>query len=123
MRKAIRAVLLVAFGLTMVASVAGCTRPSNQVTVNGRTLLIHASSGASADALGTGVLGTDLDGCVTMGKSVFVVPDGSGLTADGSITVLGKTYEAGARIELGGGVGKTPAGSKCGPGSDYFWVG
>jgi hypothetical protein len=69
------------------------------------------------------VLGTDLDGCVTMGKLVLVVPDSSGLTADGSITVLGKTYEAGTRIELGGGVGEAPAGTKCGPGSDYFWVG
>lgn len=58
-----------------------------------------------------------------MGKSVLVVPEGSALDADGSITVLGKSYQAGSRIELGGGAGDAPAGAKCGSKSVYFWVG
>jgi hypothetical protein len=106
----------------MAVALVGCTPVSHVVSVNGRTLLTHASTGASADALGFGVLGTNAAGCVTMGTSVLVVPDGSALASDGSITVLGKTYRVGTPVTFGGGGGDAPAGAKCGSHSVYFWA-
>jgi hypothetical protein len=122
-RGLVRPLLIVVLGLTIIAALVGCTPQPGPVLVNGRTLLTHPSAGASADALGYGVLATNRNGCMTMGKSVLVVPDGSGLSAEGSVTVLGKTYKLGSSIELGGGSGNAPTGSKCGSKSDYFWVG
>ena len=123
MRRGVRGGVVVVVGSIMIAALAGCVPASHLVSVNGRTLLTHPSTGASADALGFGVLGTNPEGCVTMGKSVLVVPNGSGLTANGSITVLGASYKVGSRIKLGGGGGSAPPGSRCGATSDYFWVG
>jgi len=123
MRRAIGAAGLAVVASTMIAALAGCAPASGPVSVNGRLLLTHPSSGNSADALASGELGTNVQGCVTLGKSVLVVPDGSGLSADGSITVLGKSFRAGSQIEWGGGTRKAPTGAKCGSKSDYFWVG
>jgi hypothetical protein len=123
--RAFKGAVIAVVASTIVAALAGCvTAPaSHLVSVNGRTLVTHPSTGVTADALGFGVLGTNPEGCVTMGESVLVVPDGSGLTANGSITVLGKTYKLGSRIQLGGGTGTVPTWSKCGSTADYFWVG
>jgi hypothetical protein len=118
-----RAVGLAVVISTMIIALSGCVPAAGPIAVNGLTLLTHPSSGTSATALGSGELGTNAKGCVTMGKSVLVVPEGSALDADGSITVLGKSYQAGSRIELGGGGGNAPAGAKCGSKSVYFWVG
>ncbi|MCU1471802.1 MAG: hypothetical protein JWQ39_2951 [Glaciihabitans sp.] len=123
MRRVLRGGVVLVVGSMMIAALAGCVPASHLVSVNGRTLLTHPSTGASADALGFGVLGTNPEGCVTMGESVLVVPDGSGLRADGSITVLGTSYKVGSGIKLGGGSGSAPTGSRCGSTSDYFWVG
>lgn len=123
MRRVLRGAVVVVVGSTMIAALVACAPASDLVSVNDRTLLTHPSTGTSADALGFGVLGTNPEGCVTMGKSVLVLPDGSGLSADGSITVLGKSYTVGSRIKLGGGGGNAPTGAKCGSNSDYFWVG
>jgi hypothetical protein len=92
------------------------------MTSNGRTLLTYQSTGTSADALAFGVLGSKAKGCVTIGTSVLVVPNGSTLDADGSIHVNGKTYTAGTTIHLGGGGGTKPPHSTCGAGQRYFWV-
>jgi transposase len=118
-----RAVVMAVVVSGIIIALSGCAPAAGPIAVNGRTLLTHPSTGASADALGSGELGTNAEGCVTLGKSVLVVPEGSALDADGSITVLGKSYHAGSRIELGGGVGNAPVGAKCGPKSVYFWVG
>ena len=118
-----RAVGLAVVISTTILALSGCVSAAGPIAVNGLTLPTHPSSGASATALGFGELGTNAEGCVTMGKSVLVAPEGSALGADGSITVLGKSYQAGSRIDLGGGVGNAPAGTKCGSKSDYFWVG
>jgi hypothetical protein len=111
------AVIVLAFGL------AGCTANEGFVVVRGRTLLTHPSTGVSADALGAGVLGTNISGCVTMGDLVLVVPNGSALSSDGSITVEGKRHRSGSSIQLGGGAGARPPGAKCGKSAKYFWVG
>jgi hypothetical protein len=110
-------VVVLAFGLT------GCVSQKGFVVVRGRTLLTHQSTGTSADALGSGVLGTNASGCVTMGGVVLVVPDGSGLSSNGSITVDGNSYRSGSSIQLGGGSGSKPSGAKCGEDEKYFWVG
>lgn len=110
-------VIMFALGLT------GCASQNGFVTTNGRTLLTYPSTGTSADALGSGVLGANASGCVTIGDLVLVVPDGSGLSSDGSITVDGKTYKSGSSIQLGGGAGSKPPGAECGKGEMYFWVG
>jgi hypothetical protein len=109
-------------GLSALALV-GCTPAQSSVTVANRTLLTHTSTGTSADALGFGILGANSQGCVTMGASVLVVPDDSHLLSDGSIQVDGQTYKIGSKIQLGGGSGSRPAGSHCGAGRNYFWVG
>jgi hypothetical protein len=100
---------------------AGCASQGS-AKVDGRTLLTYPSTDVSADALAFGVLGSNAKGCVTIGRSVLVVPDGSALSADGSIRVNGKTYKAGTTIHLGGGGGNKPPGSHCGAGQQYFWV-
>ena len=113
--------MLVLACLACALALAGCSS-AGSTTVNGRTLLTYPSTGVSADALAIGVLGSNAKGCVTIGRSVLVVPDGSALSADGSIRVNGKTYKAGATIHLGGGGDNKPPGSHCGAGYQYFWV-
>jgi hypothetical protein len=118
-----RAAVAIALVVTMVLGLDSCSAGSHVVTVNGRTLLTHQTTGASADALKSGVVGSNAHGCVTLGTSVLVVPDGSTLATDGSVTVLGKTYTAGTVVSIGGGVGEVPIGSTCGSHAKYFWVG
>jgi len=107
--------------LAAVASLGltGCA--GGPVTVNHRILLTYVNQGASADALNTGVLGTNAHGCITVGRAVLVVPTGSRLNDDGSIDIGGTHYEQGDTVSLGGGVGDAPAHSPCGAG-DYWWV-
>jgi hypothetical protein len=118
-----RSALLLVLGLTTVVLLVSCSPEPEPVSVNGRILLTHPSTGVSGDAEGSGVLGENPEGCVTMDELVLVVPYGSGLAADGSITVLGRTHKPGSSLKFGGGLGKAPTGSKCGSHSDYFWVG
>jgi hypothetical protein len=112
------AVIAVACGL------AGCA-PTNAIVMilGNRTLLNHASTGASADAALQGILGTNVKGCVTIGSNVLVVPGGSSLLPDGSIQIGGTTYKTGSKITLGGGGSDAPPDSRCGPRATYFWVG
>ncbi|HEY4268498.1 MAG TPA: hypothetical protein VGM94_09940 [Galbitalea sp.] len=107
--------------LAVALAVGGCSAPAS-TSVNGRTLLTYPSTGVSADALAFGILGSNQKGCVTIGRSVLVVPDGSTLATDGSIRVNGKTYRVGTTIHLGGGGGEKPPHSHCGVGQQYFWV-
>ena len=102
-------------GCTAVGPVPGSTR------VNGRLLLTHPASRDTADALGIGALGSNAKGCVTIGKNVLVVPEGSKLNADGSVVIDGKSYAIGDQLRLGGGAGSAPAGSDCGATATYFW--
>ena len=109
-------VLLAAAALGVLTGRAG-----GPVTVNHRVLLTYVNQGASADALNTGVLGTNDRGCITAGGSVLVVPTGSRLNDDGSVDIGGTHYEQGDTVSLGGGGGDAPAHSPCGSG-DYWWV-
>ena len=113
----------VAAACALAAALVGCSSEQSSVTANGRTLLMYHSSGASADALGYGVLGVNAKGCVTLGENVLVVPDSSSLQPDGSVRIDGKTYQVGTKIKLGGGSGDAPHPNYCGAGVDYFWAG
>ena len=106
--------------VVVIVALAGCA--AGPLTAGGRTLLVHASSGASADAALSGVLGVDGRGCIAVGEDVLVVPTGSTLHADGSITVGGKTFRLGERVALGGGLGGKPSSFRCAAGSTYWYV-
>jgi hypothetical protein len=113
----------------LAVALVGCSPAQTSVTVNGRTLLMHHSSGASADALGHGVLGVNSWDCITIGTEILVATDDSSLLPNGSIVIHGKTYKLGQTVQLGGGGGDAPKQSdgRCGVfhgrGPDYFWAG
>lgn len=119
--KPIAGVLLVCALVALTVALTSCSS-TGSTTAAGRVLLTYPSTGTSADALATGVLGSDAKGCVTIGSMVLVVPDGSTLAADGSIVIAGATYKVGTTIHLGGGAGNKPPESRCGTGQEYWWV-
>ncbi|HEX4400631.1 MAG TPA: hypothetical protein VHZ98_04860 [Galbitalea sp.] len=108
--------------LVIVAGTTSCSGGVQNLHVHGRTLLIYPDSGSTADAAQTGVLQTNVAGCIAVGKSVIVAPSGSVLMADGSIVVHGTTYKLGSRVVIGGGGGKALGTSGCGAHLNYFYI-
>lgn len=116
-----------AFATALVAVVlftAACTasQPTGPIHSHGRTLLTYPPTGTSADARIVGLLGENGRGCVTVGLSVILVPEGSTLLADGSIVVAGHTYRDDTVVSFGGGVGKDPKGDPCDDPGHYVYV-
>lgn len=109
--------------MVVLGALAGCSSAATSAQVGGRTLLMYQSSGASGDAVVTGVLGSDAAGCVTVGAgTVLVAPPGSTLDTDGSIVVGSVTYSAGKQARFGGGLGSAPSGAHCSPSSKYWYL-
>jgi hypothetical protein len=102
----------------LAACLTGC---GSDAGMQERRLLTYHSSGVHATALISGVLGVSLAGCVTVGDRILVVPYGATTTLM-SITVQGREYRFGTRVEFGGGELAAPPDTPCGSSARYWWV-
>lgn len=117
-----RVVVTAATAAAILLATTSCTVKPGPVTVNGRTLLTYSAGSTRGAAALEGILGINTAGCLTVGKLVLVVPSGSELGADGSITVAGTTYKFGGLIHVGGGGGKSPGPNSCGNHVSFWYI-
>lgn len=123
-RRSIPRAAAIVLSAMLLGTLAGCSASNSTSAIHshGRTLLTYPSSGVSADAKFYGVLGQDRMGCITLGPTPILVPDGSQLLDDGSIVVSGRIYRVGTKVSFGGGFGRDPKGDPCDDKGHYAWV-
>ena len=79
--------------------------PAMAITSDGATLLVSTSDDPSGfEAIVSGTLGRNEQGCVTIGDRVAIAPKGSTFTDTGGVSFEGyASYDFGEDVELGGG--------------------